>query len=218
MLGFIAIEDLNLVTILEIHPAVPAGLHDQKLNVQSEIAIHFLRDDVSGTVSATICRTIVGHDHRAWIYGIVYDFPFDGQRRLKAWACPIRPLCVEHLTRAVHEDLYVGGRFRTDADIWFGRVHAQRGQEHGQGHGYGQQACQIFHRTFASERLRLGRFRRIIETLPQQGTEDRRSIGASQSVGSLIFLHLLCLFGQSSAAYLDRCPVAASGKRCVGHA
>ena len=41
--GLIAIENLDFIAVLQINAAVPAGFHNQKLDVQPEITIRFLR-------------------------------------------------------------------------------------------------------------------------------------------------------------------------------
>ena len=80
MLRPVAVQDLNLVAVLEVHAAVAALLRDEELDVETEVAVLLLRDDIGGAVLATRRDWIVGHEDGAIIDGIVDDLPLDRER------------------------------------------------------------------------------------------------------------------------------------------
>src|SRR5207248_9816775 len=112
--GFVAVEDLDFVTILEIHAAVATGLHDQELDVEAEVAVGFFGDDVGRAVFAAVGDAVVGHYAGAAVDGVGNNFPLDGHVREEAGTFPVFPLLIEGFARAVDDDVGVGGGFSAD--------------------------------------------------------------------------------------------------------
>ncbi len=96
VLGLVAVEYLDFIAVLQVHAAVPAGLHDEELDVQPEIAIRFLRHNVRRAIFPAVRGAIVTHHRRAFVHGGIHDLPFDRQGGFEARAFPISPLLVEH--------------------------------------------------------------------------------------------------------------------------
>ena len=125
--GLVAFLDLDLVAVLEVHAAVALRVHHGELDVQAEVAVGLFGDDVRGAVLAAGGGRIVGHHDRPRVDRIIHDLPLDGHRRRETRPLPIGPLRVEHLPRAVEEDLGAADRTRPDTDTGGGGRHGRGG-------------------------------------------------------------------------------------------
>ena len=110
--GLVAIEHLDLVTVLQVHAAVSMEFCDPELDVQAEISEFLDRHQIGRAVLAAVGDPVIGHHHCAAIHGIFDDGPLDRQRGLEAGALPVGPLGMEHFLGPIKEHL---GAF-----LWFG--------------------------------------------------------------------------------------------------
>ena len=121
MLGFVALANLYLVTVLEIHAAVAARVHHQEFDVQPKIAIGLFRHNVRRAVLSAVRGPIIRHEHRPFVHRVFDDLPLDRQRGGKAWPLPISPLLIEQLARTINDDFCAGNGLGADADVFVRR-------------------------------------------------------------------------------------------------
>ena len=80
VLRSISVQDLDLVPVLQVDPAIAALVRDEELDVEAEVAILLLGDDVGGAILAARRGRIVRHEHGAVACRVVDDLPFDRER------------------------------------------------------------------------------------------------------------------------------------------
>ena len=115
--GLVAIEHLNLVTVLQVHAAVSVGFCDPELHVQSEITKFLNGHQIGRAELAAVGDPVIGHHHCAAIHGIFDDGPLDRQRGLEARSLPVGPLGMEHFLGPIKEHLGALLWFGSDADM-----------------------------------------------------------------------------------------------------
>ena len=77
MRGFVAVEHLNLVAVLQVHAAVSVGFCDPELHVQSEITKFLNGHQIGRAELAAVGDPVIGHHHCAAIHGVFDDGPLD---------------------------------------------------------------------------------------------------------------------------------------------
>ena len=105
MTGPIPIEDLDFVTILQIHPTVAPFFGDPKLDVQSKVAELLLGDDIRRSKLSSGSGGVIRHHDRSLIHRIINHFPFDGQGRTETGPLPVSPFLIQQLAATVQEHL-----------------------------------------------------------------------------------------------------------------
>src|SRR5688572_257156 len=112
MFGGIAVEDLNLVTILKVHTAVTTRIWNEELYVSPKIPEFFFGYNVCSSVFSSRRRWIVGVQYSSLVHRIFYDRPLYRKLSGKSRTFPVCPLIIEHLPASIK--IHLGTLWRLD--------------------------------------------------------------------------------------------------------
>ncbi len=95
MLGGIAVQDLDLVTVLQVNSGISSFLFNEEFHMESEIPVFLFGHNICRTVFMIHhCRIIAAH-HSPFIHRIVHNFPFDGHLSGKPGTFPVDPVLMK---------------------------------------------------------------------------------------------------------------------------